>query len=198
MIRSFLKLLRRTRHLKAVKNSTSVNNLSVASPASITKMQSKSMGGNLNKLDLSPPPSKANKVTSRRRFKLMKQTSSPLFKPKASLPTSTALLGNVGKKNLRSFSMFNHHTHATAAAAAVTANSSASANTSSSAVCKSLSSSIYSASDLNGAECLRHQQSQTSSHRQSDSMRMSRLSSKELSWYRLEELDYYYKILGNL
>lgn len=54
------------------------------------------------------------------------------------------------------------------------------------------SSSIYSSADLNSSDGSRS----TKTKSNQESFRLSRMSSKELSWYRLEELDYYYKILG--
>jgi hypothetical protein len=119
-----------------------------------------------------------------KRFKLVKQISTPLVSNK-----STKTTGKGTSKYARRFSMLSGN----AAAAANRQSTISEANLN---LSKSLSSSVYSA-DLatsSSSDMITPRKSTS----QSDSLRrMSRVSSsKELSWYRLEELDYYYKILG--
>lgn len=178
VIRSLLKLIRRRKKLKAA---TSLNNLDRKSNG--LRVQSKSIG---NLADIQKPAdssstSTSTKTSTQRRFRLLKQGSK---KKQRSLSVSTS----------NSTSLNNHQQryHATAAAAT-------------GAALKSLtSSSVYSSIDhlTNSSDTTnrgggRGASMKTSCMNESFRLMSHRVpSSKELSWYRLEELDYYYKILG--
>lgn len=122
--------------------------------------------------------------------RLQSKSIGNLVQPETSQRTKSN--GKSNNSSRRRFRLIKHNSKKTASASASHCHSVSSYSSNNKSPLAS--SFIYSSTDLSDSV----KQLDKNAYRRKEIVRRSRLSSsKELSWYQLEELDYYYKVLGN-